>query len=245
MALKFKYMQTTNIKQYSKIRRVKSAIKNIVVHGTSNKNKGANALAHKKYLDGATRLGSAHYYVDDKEIIQTIGDTMVAWAVGDNQGKGTALNGVTNSNSISIEICENSDGNFEQAYLNAVELTKNLMLEFNISEKNVCRHYDVSRKNCPASLSGNNWQKWWEFKELIKQPRKLIIDLSKDSTAVEVKEEGEKEMTDYDKEFEEAKKLGIIQGNDKGEFRENEAATKKEVAVMVLRGIKIAKGENI
>lgn len=45
----------------------------------------------------------------------------------------------------------------------------------------VCRHYDVSRKSCPAMMAGSNNSKWNRFLEEIKKPRKLILDLSKDS----------------------------------------------------------------
>ena len=179
--MKFLYRPTTNTKQFSKNTRALSQIKWIVIHYTGNPNKGADALCHYRYLNNATRLGSAHYYVDDKNIVQTIGDSKIAWAVGDNQGYGKALNGCTNTNSISIEMCINSDGDFTKTYKNTVELTKNLMKKFNIPIERVCRHYDVTRKDCPHNFRANNWQKWWQFKEDIKKPIEWIIDLEKDS----------------------------------------------------------------
>lgn len=97
----------------------------------------------------------------------------------DNQGYGRALNGVRNRTSISIEMCVNSDSNQDLVYRNTVELVKNLMKKFNIPDSNVCRHYDVSRKDCPHSFRANNWAKWWQFKEDIKQPIKILMDLSK------------------------------------------------------------------
>ena len=187
--MQFIYKQITNKKQYSSTRRTKDQIKWIVIHYTGNYTKGANAEAHYRYLQNATRLGSAHYYVDDKQIIQTIGDSYIAWSVGDNQGYGRYLNGCTNANWISIEMCVNSDSDQEKVYKNTLELTKNLMKKFNIPPEKVCRHYDVSRKDCPHNLRENNWQKWWEFKEQIKQPIQWIIDLEKNSTFGETKEE--------------------------------------------------------
>ena len=64
------------------------------------------------------------------------------WHCGDGKGK----YGITNSNSIGIEICINSDGNYNIAFQNAVELTKHLMKELNIPIERVVRHYDASRK---------------------------------------------------------------------------------------------------
>ena len=81
--MKFLYKQTTNKKQYSSQRRNLDSIKWIVIHYTGNYSKGANAEAHYRYLNNATRYGSAHFYVDDKEIIQTIGDSYTAWSVGE------------------------------------------------------------------------------------------------------------------------------------------------------------------
>lgn len=179
----FKYKQISNRRQIGGTR-AKSNIKFIVIHYTGNPGKGANANAHYRYLQGATRYGSAHYFVDDHEIIQVIGDSQVAWACGDNQGYGTALNGCTNQNSISIEMCINSDGDFSKTLFNTIELTKELLRLY--PQARVCRHYDVSRKSCPAMMAGANNSKWNSFLGEIKKPRRLILDLSKDSVAKEV-----------------------------------------------------------
>lgn len=175
---KFLYKQINNKKQMGG-KRNKSDIKFIVVHYTGNTSKGANADAHYRYLQNATRYGSAHYYVDSNYIIQTIGDTTTAWSVGDNQGYGRALNGCTNYNSISIEMCVNSDGDFEKTLFNTIELVKNLLAIY--PNARVCRHYDVTRKNCPAMMSGRNNEKWNDFLKEITKNRRMIVDLSKTS----------------------------------------------------------------
>jgi N-acetylmuramoyl-L-alanine amidase len=33
----------------------------------------------------------------------------------------------------------------------------------------VVRHYDASRKICPRSMSENNWEKWWAFREKLSE----------------------------------------------------------------------------
>ncbi|WP_368346660.1 glucosaminidase domain-containing protein [Peptostreptococcus anaerobius] len=181
----FKYKQISNHRQIGGTR-PKSNIKFIVIHYTGNSSKGANANAHYRYLQGATRYGSAHYFVDDHEIIQVIGDSQVAWAVGDNQGHGTALNGCTNYNSISVEMCVNN-GYSSKMLFNTIELVKELLRLY--PNAKVCRHWDVSRKECPYGYHGQNNAKWNNFLEEIKKPRRLILDLSKDSVAKEVKGE--------------------------------------------------------
>lgn len=135
-------------------------IKYIVIHDTGNKNKGANAEAHFKYFNGGNRNASAHYFVDETQVLQLVEDDVASWAVGDGKSK----YGISNSNSISIEICVNSDGNYGVAVQKTIELTKHLMDKHNIPIENVVRHYDASRKNCPASMSKNDWEAWKAFK---------------------------------------------------------------------------------
>lgn len=161
--------------------RAGNSIDFIIVHDTQNFSNGADALAHFKYFNSRYVGASAHYFVDDKQIIQIIGDSNTAWAIGDNQGHGRALNGAKNRNSISVEICVNKDGNYEQAVVNAIELVKNLMKKFQIPHRMVQRHYDVSRKRCAGTMISNNWGKWRQFKDELKQPTILEFDLSKDS----------------------------------------------------------------
>ena len=135
--------------------------KYIVIHETANTKAGANADAHYNYWNTSNSAkASAHFVVDDKKIIQLLPLDVKAWHVGDNKG----YSDITNNNSIGIEICVNSDGNYDIAFQNAVALTKQLMTELNIPIDRVVRHFDASGKNCPESMSGNNWALWNTFK---------------------------------------------------------------------------------
>lgn len=135
-------------------------IKYITVHDTGNPNKGADAEAHFKLHDRADRGASAHYFVDDKQILRIIKDEYKSWHCGDGHGE----YGITNENSIGIEMCINSDGDFTKTYKNTIDLVKHLMNKYNISIDKVVSHYDASRKSCPNSWSENNWEKWNKFK---------------------------------------------------------------------------------
>lgn len=148
-----------------------SAIRFIVIHDTANAGKGADALAHYKYLQTATRYGSAHYYADDKQIIQTIDDDTIAWAVGDKWARRNATrNDVTNANSVSVELCINQGINKDKAYQNLIWLTRYLTQKYHAQ---VVRHYDATGKPCPRSWQANNWAQWWQFKkELVNMPSK-------------------------------------------------------------------------
>ena len=135
-------------------------IKYIVIHDTANTDSGANAEAHYRYFNGGDRQASAHYFVDDKEIVQLVEDFNASWHCGDGGG----AYGITNHNSIGVEICVNCNGDYGKAVNNTVDLVKLLMNKYNIPIDRVVRHYDASRKICPQSMSDNNWAKWWEFK---------------------------------------------------------------------------------
>lgn len=130
----------------------------IVVHTTGNYRAGADANAHFQYWNSGNVDQSADFVVDDKRAIQ-INDyeKYYTWHCGDGKGK----YGITNSNSIGIEICVNADGNFEKAVDNAIHLIKNLKKSTGI--QNVVRHYDASRKKCPAEFAKNNWAEWEVF----------------------------------------------------------------------------------
>lgn len=135
-------------------------IKYIVIHDTDNKSKGADANAHFEFFNSGDRQSSAHYFVDDTQILRIIKDENKSWGIGDGAGK----YGITNANSINVEMCVNVDGDFEKMYFNTLKLTKFLIEKHEIDFENVVRHYDASKKICPDSFKKNNWEKWNEFK---------------------------------------------------------------------------------
>lgn len=173
--------------KYNFSRRKGATIKYLVIHDTGNASKGADAMIHYRYFNGGNRNASAHYFVDDKQVVQLVGDSLSAWHVGDGRGR----YGITNANSIGIEMCINADGDYAKMYYHTVELAKNIMRKFNIPIERVVRHYDASRKTCPAHMRKSGWQAWAQFKKDIQGPIKLKIDLSKSSIAVPVDQEAE------------------------------------------------------
>ena len=135
----------------------------IVVHDTGNPARGADAQAHFRYFNGDYRGASAHYFVDDKEIVETVEVSRSAWHCGDGRGK----YGIWNYNSIGVELCINEDGDWEKTKANALVLIRFLCRFYKISKSNVVRHYDASRKICPGRMSKDNWKEWWIFREMI------------------------------------------------------------------------------
>lgn len=143
----------------------------IVIHDTGNTGKGSNAEAHFNYFNGGDRQSSADFFVDKDQILQVNDyNKFYSWHCGDGGGK----YGITNGNSLGIEICIPSDGDYNAAWNKTVELVRSLMAELGIPNHRVVRHYDASRKNCPATMSANNWAKWNEFKSSVTAPGELI-----------------------------------------------------------------------
>lgn len=144
----------------------------IVIHDTGNTGNGANAKAHFNYFNGSNRNSSADFFVDDTQILQVNDyNKYYTWHCGDGKG----VYGITNHNSVGIEICINADGDYNTAFEKAVELTKYLMSVLNIPIERVVRHYDASRKNCPASMSKNDWTLWENFKEKLSESEDLTM----------------------------------------------------------------------
>lgn len=136
-------------------------IRYLVVHDTGNPAPSADALAHYRYFGGGDRQASAHYFVDENRVVQLIEDAYAAWHCGDGRGR----YGITNANSIGIELCINGGNDMKKTYDRARTLLRFLMETYRIPKERVVRHYDASRKRCPGSMAGKNWGAWWGFWE--------------------------------------------------------------------------------
>jgi N-acetylmuramoyl-L-alanine amidase len=135
-------------------------IKYLVYHYTGNANDTAYSNA-RYFATTNTKSAGAHYFVDDTSVYQSIDDLKVAWSVGGSKysdcsktGGGKMYKVVTNTNSISIEMCSKNGVITDATIQNAVELGKKLMSKYNIPIGNVYRHFDVNGKHCPA------WNGW-------------------------------------------------------------------------------------
>lgn len=140
-------------------------IKYIVLHDVGAKSTAKNNV---DYFAGGDRGASAHYFVDDTSIWQSVEDKHGAWHCGDGYGK----YGITNQNSIGIEMCLPSGAVTAKTEQNTLELVKYLMAKYNVPADRVVRHYDASRKNCPAQFNlDKKWTRWNAFKaKLVAKP---------------------------------------------------------------------------
>ena len=142
----------------------KDKIKYIVIHTTGNTGNGSGVNNHYNYFNSGNRGASADYFVDDSNISMFVEDKNYGWHVGDGKGR----YGITNSNSIGIEICVNSDGDYNKSIENTVDLVQHLLKEYNLSINAVKKHYDASRKQCPREIiQGKNGITWSVFLDRI------------------------------------------------------------------------------
>lgn len=160
-------VKTANTNNFGGLR---NNIKYIVIHYTAND--GDTAEGNGNYFANNNVGASAHYFVDDDSIVQSVPDNRVAWSVGGNKypnTKGAAYYGkCTNNNSISVELCDtkkNGVYDFTEATLkNAADLVRLLMKKYNVPIDRVIRHYDVNGKICPKPFVENE-KAWNGFKE--------------------------------------------------------------------------------
>lgn len=169
---------------YSDLNRSKEQIRFIILHYVGAVSTAKN---NAEYFYDKYRGASAHYFVDDKEIWQVVEDNDAAWAIGTDKYYTDARN----SNSISVEMCcyymQNGNINVaKEVEEKAIELVKMLMKKYNIDVDHVIRHYDATRKNCPAPFVSDQ-ERWNNFKK----------KLQEQSTEEETEER--EEYTDYEK----------------------------------------------
>lgn len=163
-----------NLANYVKGRNGRS-IKYIVVHYTAGD--GDSAKNNAEYFSRRSVTASAHYFVDENEIWQSVNDCDTAWHCGGTKYKHEECR---NANSIGVEICskKDSEGRYffdGDAVRNAAELVGALMKKYGVTPDRVLRHYDVTGKNCPAPFVENE-DEWRGFKESLTSGKDSALD---------------------------------------------------------------------
>lgn len=129
--------------------------KGLVIHWTANTGKGADADNNRNYFNNSGVYASAHYIVDDYQIVQCLPENEMAYHVGAKSYKPTKLSNYPNDCTIGIEMCVNSDGNFDKMYKNTVELAADICKRYGWTRDNLYRHYDITGKDCPRYFVDN------------------------------------------------------------------------------------------
>lgn len=137
-------------------------VRGVVVHYTANP--GTSAAANRNYFENLTKINakkkhktyaSSHFVIGiDGEIVQCIPLNEIAYTSNER-----------NQDTISIECChKRKSGRFTRAtYRSLVELVTYLCKKYQLSDKDVIRHYDVTGKNCPKYFVEHE-DKWLAFR---------------------------------------------------------------------------------
>lgn len=167
MALEVKQMLTKYNHDVASGRKIKY----IVIHWVGA---ASTAINNGTYFKGGNRDASAHYFVDDRNIVKSVRERDIAWAVGSkgllDQGSpyakygGSLFGKCTNANSISIEMCckENEKGKLyitEKTIERTAELVQAIQKRLKINDDHVVRHFDVNGKLCPYPyIEADKWK---------------------------------------------------------------------------------------
>lgn len=151
---------------YQTIRRKESDIHYIVIHYTGNN--GDTAKGNGNYFRENVVKASAHFFVDENEIICSVPWYFVAWHCGT---KGEYLHpSCRNKNSIGIELCSQFDQTKGYYFLpetieRAAKFTALQMKIYGLDIRRVIRHYDVTGKLCPRPFIDD--AAWAAFKRKV------------------------------------------------------------------------------
>lgn len=167
---------------------VSRRISYIVMHYTGNAKDTAKANAN--YFTGANRYASAHFFVDDTSIYQSVELRDKAWHCGTS---GIYYHSTCrNDNSIGIEMCctagdyKISDTTVKNSAYLCAYLCKKIGITADQVDMYVLRHYDVTHKSCPAQMTKNTAE-WTAFKAQVKKLLTVTEDKPKDTPKKDAK----------------------------------------------------------
>lgn len=150
------------------------SIKAVVIHYVGNANQDAENVV--RYFEGLKNqkdtYASAHYVVGiSGDLIQCLPDDEVAYHVGAKVYTNYALQELSaypNNCTIGIEMCHIKDGFTVETVQATAELTAWLLKKYHLTEKDMIRHYDITKKICPKFYV-EDIRLWNEFKNLVSQ----------------------------------------------------------------------------
>lgn len=215
MSIPFKEARAENFRAAS---RGPSDIHYLVIHFTAND--GDSAQNNADYFAREAPGASAHFFVDEREIWQSVQEKDIAWHCGT---RGMYFHPYCrNANSLGVELCSRKRG--EKYYFtpetvkNAQQFVRSLMKRYGIPTENVVRHYDVTHKNCPAPFVEDAGA-WQRFKAGLMEQAK-----EDNMTEKQVKQLIEQSKTVFDTEeavpewgratIEKLTKRGLLRGED-------------------------------
>lgn len=153
-------------------------IRYIVVHYTANR--GDTAQNNLDYFAREVTGTSAHYFVDETSVRQSVLETDVAWHCGSSHPIHPECR---NANSIGVEMCDSVGAVPEATRARTAAFVRELMSRYGVPPERVLRHYDVTGKRCPAPWV-DDLGAWAEFKTMLE-----VEEVTEDQVRAMVREE--------------------------------------------------------
>lgn len=137
-------------------------------------------------------------------------------------------------------MCVNADGYFHKTYENTVNLAADILRRHGWGVDRLWRHYDVTGKDCPRYFVNDATAKHFGFpsaqagwEQFRKDVGSLLI--SKEVFVLFNDIQGHWASASIER----LEKLGIIKGDDKGNFNPDKPITRAETAVLIDRLLKL------
>lgn len=139
----------------------------VVMHYTGNVKDTAKGNA--AYFQGKDRSASAHFFVDETSIYQSVKLHDVAWHCGAHKYEHPSCR---NLNAVGIEMCTSGNSKIsKKTQKHAAALCAYICQELGITsgqvDTYVLRHYDVTHKRCPAQMVDSP-KEWEAFKNQVR-----------------------------------------------------------------------------
>lgn len=205
----------------------RNCTKYIVIHYTSNN--GDTAKNNADYFAREKVGASAHFFVDENQIWESVPENETAWHCGAKHYKHSECR---NANSIGVEICMNDKtGKIRQGSINnAAKFVRELMKKYNVPPQNVLRHYDITFKCCPKPMVDNPTL-WQAFKNQLKESDTMTYEQFVEFMERFARELSQNPPSDWAMEsIKRQKEKGVTDGN-----RPRAYVTREEVITMIDR----------
>lgn len=157
-----------NKNNYNNTKRKHEQVRFIVIHYTANN--GDTAEGNGNYFKNNVVRASAHFFIgQDGTIIKSVPLNKTAWSVGGKKyadcgktGGGKYYGVACNSNSVSIELCDNLKKDPSEKQIKAVVKCIKYIRKYCKNANYIIRHFDVNGKHCPVRMTSKS--KWNKFK---------------------------------------------------------------------------------
>lgn len=208
----------------------KGKVEYLVIHYTAGD--GDTAEDNCRYFRGAGRGASAHYFVDESSVWQSVDEADTAWHCGAAAYRHAKCRNVS---SIGIELCSRIENGVyvipEQTQRRAAALARELMERHGIGTACVLRHYDVTGKNCPAPFVREDGQ-WENFLKMLEEDmtEEQVRQIVREEVKALLRGDGTTVPAALEAELTEAVARGITDGTRPGGY-----ATRAQVAAMAVR----------